>query len=367
MFFWRLALVSQGKYLKLGKRSKKTEQNTKNVTLPSLQKYDILNIQNKRRVAEKIMQKTKELSVKPSFLHTVKKHWILLLMLLPALAYVVIFSYIPMTGIVLAFKDYQYAGGIYNSPWSGLENFNALLVAGKLGQVTRNTLLYNIAFIVLGVVFEMGSAILLNEIVFRKFKKTAQTFMFLPYFISWVVAGAIMYNVFNYERGVVNHLLTAMNLEAFDLYNTPGAWPFILVFLKLWKGTGYGSVVYLAAITGLDQEMFEAATIDGARAWQKVRYITIPSLIPTMMILVLLAVGNIFRGDFGLFYQTVKSSALLQPVTDVIDTYVFRLLINNSDVGVSAAAGLYQSVLCFITITICNKLVKKVQPDYALY
>lgn len=153
------------------------------------------------------MQKTKELSVKPSFLHTVKKHWILLLMLLPALAYVVIFSYIPMTGIVLAFKDYQYAGGIYNSPWSGLENFNALLVAGKLGQVTRNTLLYNIAFIVLGVVFEMGSAILLNEIVFRKFKKTAQTFMFLPYFISWVVAGAIMYNVFNYERGVVNHLL----------------------------------------------------------------------------------------------------------------------------------------------------------------
>ena len=228
-------------------------------------------------------------------------------------------------------------------------------------------MLYNIAFIFLGVVFEMGTAVLLNEIVFKKYKKVMQTFMFLPYFISWVVAGAIMYNIFNYERGVFNSLLTMIGLQPFDLYNTPGAWPPVLIFLKLWKSTGYGSVVYLAAITGLDQEMFEAATIDGANVWQRIRYITVPSLVPTMMILVLLAIGNIFRGDFGLFYQTVKSSALLQPVTDVIDTYVFRLLISNSDVGVSAAAGLYQSVLCFITITICNKLVKKVQPDYALY
>lgn len=301
------------------------------------------------------------------FLKTVKKHWILLLMLLPAVSYVIIFNYIPMTGIVLAFKNYQYAGGVYGSPWVGLGNFKALIIAGKLGQVTRNTLLYNIAFIFLGVVFEMGTAILLNEIVFKKFKKTAQTFMFLPYFISWVVAGAIMYNMFNYERGVVNSMLTTIGLAPFDLYNTPSAWPPILIFLKMWKGTGYGSVVYLAAITGLDQEMFEAATIDGANVWQKIRHITIPSLIPTMMILVLLAIGNIFRGDFGLFYQTVKSSALLQPVTDVIDTYVFRLLITNSDVGVSAATGLYQSVLCFITISICNWLVKKVQPDYALY
>lgn len=313
------------------------------------------------------MGKNKANEYKLPFFKTAKKHWILLLMLLPAVAYVIIFSYIPMTGIVLAFKDYQYAGGIYGSPWSGLNNFQSLLIAGKLWEVTRNTFLYNLAFIALGVVFEMGSAILLNEIVFKKFKKIAQTSMFLPYFISWVVAGAIMYNVFNYERGVVNHILNLIGLEAFDLYNTPEAWPFVLIFLKIWKGTGYGSVVYLAAITGLDQEMFEAATIDGAKAWQKVRYITIPSLIPTMMILVLLAIGNIFRGDFGLFYQTVKSSALLQPVTDVIDTYVFRLLINNSDVGVSAAAGLYQSVLCFITITICNQLVKKAQPDYALY
>ncbi len=297
----------------------------------------------------------------------IRKHWMLFLMLLPAVIYVVVFSYIPMTGIVLAFKKYNYNGGIYFSPWNGLNNFRALLISGKLWGVTRNTILYNVAFIALGVVLEMGSAILLNEIRNKYFKKISQSFMFLPYFISWVVAGAIVYNIFSYERGVANNVLAAMGNERFDLYNTPGAWPFVLIFLKLWKQTGYGSVVYLAAITSMDQEMFEAASLDGANAWQKIRYLTIPSLRPTMMTLVLLAIGNIFRGDFGLFYQTVKSSALLQPVTDVIDTYVFRLLISTGDVGVSAAAGFYQSVLCFVTIMCANALVKKVNPDYALY
>ena len=288
-------------------------------------------------------------------------------MLLPAVIYVLIFSYIPMTGILLAFKKYNYAGGIYGSPWNGLANFKALAISGKLGLVTRNTLLYNIAFIALGVVFEMGSAILLNELRNKYFKKMSQSLMFLPYFISWVVAGAIMYNIFNYERGVFNHVLNLFGAAPFDLYNSPKTWPYILVFLKLWKQTGYGSVVYLAAITGLDQEMFEAASIDGANAWQKIRYLTIPSLRATMMTLVLLAIGNIFRGDFGLFYQTVKSNAILEPMTDVIDTYVFRLLIDTGNIGVSAAAGLFQSVLCFVTITVCNKLVKMVNPDYALY
>lgn len=310
------------------------------------------------------MEKTR---TKTPFLKVLRRHWLLLLMLLPSLIYVIIFSYIPMTGIILAFKKYQYSGGIYLSPWNGLNNFKALLISGKLGMVTRNTLLYNIAFIFLGVVFEMGSAILLNELFSKVFKKVTQSLMFLPYFISWVVAGAIMYNIFNYEKGVFNHVVTMLGGTAFDLYNTPAAWPVVIIFLRIWKQTGYGSVVYLAAITGLDQEMFEAASIDGASAWQKIRYLTIPSLMPTMMILVLLGIGNIFRGDFGLFYQTVRSSALLQPTTDVIDTYVFRLLIDNGDIGVSAAASLYQSVLCFVTIMISNALVKRANPDYALY
>lgn len=314
-----------------------------------------------------VRSSARPLPTRRSFLSNIRKHWLLLVMLLPAVAYVLVFSYAPMSGLVLAFKKYQYRGGIYHSPWNGLDNFRALLISGKLGMATRNTILYNLGFILLGVVFEMGSAILLNELLCKPFKKTSQTLMFLPYFISWVVVSAIVYNVFNYERGVVSNLLKALGSQPFDLYNTPKAWPAVLIALKLWKQTGYGSVVYLAAITGLDQEIFEAATIDGANAWQKVRHITIPMLLPTMMIMVLLGVGNIFRGDFGLFYQTVKSSAILQPYTEVIDTYVFKLLITDGNIGVSAAAGLYQSVLCFITINVCNLLVKRVQPDYALY
>ena len=301
------------------------------------------------------------------FKKVIKKHWMLLLMLAFPVIYVFVFSYVPMSGIIMAFKNYNYKGGIYFSPWNGLANFRALLIAKKLGPVTRNTLLYNIVFIFLGTILQVGSAILLNEIGGKVYKKTAQAFMFLPYFISWVVAGAIMYNVFNYERGIMNQVITGLGGERFDLYNKPGAWPFVLTFLKMWKGTGYGSVVYLAAITSIDQEMFEAASLDGANAWQKIRYLTIPSLVPTIVTMTLLAIGGIFRGDFGLFYQTVKSSALLEPVTDVIDTYVFRLLMSSSKVGVSAAAGLYQSVLCLITISIANALVKKVDPDYALY
>ncbi|MDD5846337.1 MAG: ABC transporter permease subunit [Lachnospiraceae bacterium] len=306
-------------------------------------------------------------SNKISYLRILRKHWMLLLMLAPSLVYVIVFSYVPMTGLVLAFKRYSQKGGIYFSPWCGLDNFRAMLIDGKIWMATRNTFLYNVAFIFLGVIFEMGSAILLNEIVSKHFRKISQSLMFLPYFISWVVVSAIMYNIFNYEKGVFNHVLTLLGSTPTDLYNTPKAWPFVLIFLRLWKQTGYGSVVYLAAITGLDQEMFEAASIDGASEWQKIRYLTIPCLRPTMITLVLLAIGNIFRGDFGMFYQTVKSSALLQPYTDVIDTYIFRLLINSGNVGVSSASGLYQSVLCFITIMICNHLVKKANPDYALY
>jgi len=309
----------------------------------------------------------KQQNGKVPFTKVVKKHWMLLLMLLPSVIYVLVFSYIPMTGIVMAFKNYTFKGGIYGSPWVGLQNFRALMLSGKLGMVTRNTILYNVAFIFLGLVFEVGSAILLNEIFSKWFKKIAQSLMFLPYFISWVVAGAIMYNLFNYEKGVFNHVLELIHLAPVDIYNTPAAWPVILIILKLWKSVGYGSVIYLAAITGLDQEMFEAASIDGASAWQKIRYLTIPSLVPTMMTMTLLAIGNIFRGDFGLFYQTVKSSAILQPTTEIIDTYIFKLLIGTGDVGVSAASGLFQSVLCFFTIMTVNAVVKKMNPDYALF
>ena len=296
-----------------------------------------------------------------------RRNWLLFVMLLPAIAYVIVFAYWPMTGVVLAFKDFKTKLGIYNSPWVGMRNFKFLQISGKLGMLTSNTLLYNLAFIAVGVLLEMGFAIILNEVVGRKFKKTLQTVMFLPYFISWVVVSAIMFNMFNYEKGTINNVIVALGGSRFDLYNTGSAWPVTLVIVNAWKKTGYGMVVYLAAITGLDQEIFEAASIDGANVWQKIRHITIPSLVPQMMILVLLALGNVFRGDFGMFYQTIKDNSILLPYTDILDTYVYRSLMQTGDIGMSAAAGLYQSVLCFVTICAANFTVKKLQPDYALF
>lgn len=301
-----------------------------------------------------------------NFWKTVKRSRVLLLMLLPATVFVIIFSYIPMAGIVLAFKNFNYADGIFGSPWNGLENFQYLFVSNKIWTLTRNTLLYNIAFIFLGVVFEVGSAIILSEITGKVFKKFAQGFMFLPYFISWVVVATIMLNIFG-TNGVLNSILSNFGITDFSIYKQVKEWPIVLVIVRLWKQTGYGSVVYLAAIAGISKELYEAADIDGANVWQKIRYITIPSLKPTIMIMVLLALGNVFRGDFGMFYQLVGSNQLLLNTSDIIDTYIYRMLTTSPNIGLTAAAGLYQSILCFVTIVAANFIVKKVDPDYTLF
>lgn len=304
---------------------------------------------------------------KKTFFQTIWDKKVLLLMLLPAFAFTIIFAYIPMSGIVLAFKNYRYADGIWGSPWIGLTNFKFLLLSGKLWPITRNTLLYNLAFIIVGMVFQIGFAVILSEISGKVFKKFAQSAMFLPHFISWVVVAAIAYNIFNYEKGVMNNIFASLGANRVNVYNNPKLWPYILVFLKTWKGIGYGSVVYLASISGLNQEMFEAAEIDGANIWQRIFKIILPSLTPTIMIMLLLALGGIFRGDFGLFYQLVKTNQILLPSTDIIDTFVFRALMSSSDVGMASAAGLFQSVVCFLTIVFFNYCVKKAEPDYALY
>ena len=307
------------------------------------------------------------MKIKQPFLLTLKRNWLLLIMLLPAIAYTVLFSYVPMAGIVVAFKDYSVRRGIFGSKWCGFDNFLYLKLSGKLWTLTRNTLLYNFAFIVTGIILQIGFAVILNELIGRKVKKFCQTVMFLPHFVSWVVVAAIMYNFFNYEKGVVNNVFSALGIPLFDLYNKPNAWPLTLVIINAWKGTGYGSVVYLAAITGLDQEMFEAANIDGANIWQKIRYITIPCLAPTTMIMFLLALGRVFRGDFGMFYQTVGSNARLLTTADILDTYIYRAMLSSGNFPQSSAGGLYQSVLCFVTILAANFTVKKIQPDYTLF
>ena len=301
------------------------------------------------------------------FTSQIKRSKVLLCMLIPALAYVILFCYIPMTGVSLAFKNFKYALGIFKSPWCGWDNFRYLFVTGKIWSLTRNTLLYNIAFIFLGLLFEVGFAILLSEINNKLFKKIAQGFMFLPYFISWVVVGMIAYNFLNVEHGTINTLIAKLGGEKINFYGTTWVWPFILVFFSAWKNVGYGTVLYLAAIMGIDTEIYEAAQIDGANIFQRIFKVTIPCLVPTLIILTLLAVGNIFRGDFQMFYQLVGNNGPLFNATDVIDTFTFRSLIQSGEVGMSAAAGLYQSVFCFITIVFTNFLVKKYDPDYSLF
>lgn len=288
-------------------------------------------------------------------------------MLLPSVLYVFLFSYIPMGGIVLAFKNYNYREGIWGSPWCGFKNFEFFFKSGQAFTVTRNTILYNTAFIIVNTVLQMSLAIFISEIPGKRFKKTMQSFMFLPYFISWVVVSVIVFNFLSYDYGIINSLRTSLGMNKIDFYTTPHYWIAILILVNAWKGVGYGTVIYLAAIMNIDVSLYESAEIDGANAWQKIFNITIPSLYPTMVILILLAIGNIFRGDFQMFYQLVGTNGLLFNYTDVIDTFTFRALITSNDVGMAAASGLYQSVFCFITIMVANYLVKCYDKDYSLF
>ena len=231
----------------------------------------------------------------------------------------------------------------------------------------RNTLLYNIAFITAGVILEVGFAIIVNELGSKWFKKVFQSFMFLPFFISWVVVLAIVDAIFGYDSGIINNLLQSLGMERFNVYVNAAPWPFLLVFFKAWKQTGYGSIVYLAAITGMDQEIVDAAEIDGANIWQRIRYITIPGLKPTIIIMTLLAVGNIFRGDFGMFYQLIGNNSVLLEVGDILDLYIYRAMVSSSNLGMASAAGFYQSILCFFTILAANWMVRKYDPEYSLF
>ncbi|MDQ0171320.1 ABC transporter permease [Paenibacillus tundrae] len=305
--------------------------------------------------------------MKKGFWGDVVQYRTLLLMLLPAVIFFFVFAYIPMAGIVLAFKQFNYSGGIFGSPWNGLDNFRFFFQSGDAWTVTRNTALYNLAFIIVNNVFQIMMAILLFEVANKWFRKIFQTMMFLPYFISWVVVGAIAYNLFNFEYGTLNVVLKFFGLNPIDVYNTASYWPIILILVSAWKAVGYGTIMYLAAITSIDSEMYEAAEIDGANIFQRIWRITIPNLFPTVIILVLLAIGNIFRGDFGMFYNMVGNNGLLFSSTDVIDTFVFRSLITSNDIGMSSAAGFYQSVLGLITILIANYAVRKYDKDRALF
>lgn len=301
------------------------------------------------------------------FLKKLYKYRIFLLMLSPAVIYTLIFAYYPMTGIVLAFKKYSYAGGIWGSPWNGLENFKFFFKSGQAGLVTRNTVLYNLLFIAINMITQIAVAIFLTEVRNKHFRKISQSIMFLPYFISWVIVGVMAFNIFSSDYGFMNRLITLFGEKKISFYTKPEVWPFILVFFNVWKNIGYGSVMYLAAIMGIDTSIYEAAAIDGANVFQRIFKVTIPMIMPTATILLLLSVGGIFKGNFDMFYNLVGNNGLLYNYTDVIDTLTFRALISSNNFGMSAAIGLYQSVLCFITILAVNKLVGLYDKDYTLF
>ena len=296
-----------------------------------------------------------------------KRNMVLFLMLLPAIVYFIIFAYIPMTGMVLAFKNYNYIDGIYKSPWNGLKNFKFLFNGGKIFQVAFNTFAYNIVFIAVNQTLQVVTAILLTEIGSKRFRKLSQSAIFLPYFISWVIVGGFIYNLFNYEYGSVNNFLQALGKAPVDMYSNVGAWKYILVLVNAWKWVGYGSVIYLAAITGIDKEIYEAAAIEGAGKFRQIFSITLPLIVPQIVTLVLLDVGRIFKGDFQMFYQVTGNNPLLYETTDVIDTFVVRSLLQLQDVGMSSAAGLMQSVINFVILVTVNAVVKHFESDYALF
>ena len=288
-------------------------------------------------------------------------------MIMPAVAYFILFSYIPMPGIVIAFKKFTYSGGVFGSPWIGFENFRFFFMSGDALKVTRNTILYNLAFMSVNTVLQVASGVMLASMIGRKIKKFLQSAMFLPYFISWVVVGAFVYNMFSYEYGAMNTFLRGFGVEPVNVYGNTGSWKYILVILRAWKDIGYGTVLYLAAIMGIDQEIYEAADIDGANIFQKVRVITLPYLTPTIVTLTLLGISHIFRGDFGMFYNIIGNNGMLFDATDVIDTYVVRALRQTQEFGMSAAVGAYQSVFNLGTILLVNGLVRKFLPEYALF
>lgn len=295
----------------------------------------------------------------------------LIFLSLPGALWFLVFAYLPMFGVVLAFKRFRVNGGFINSlitsEWVGLENFEFLFNSSDVWIILRNTVLYNLVFIVLGIVLPIIVALMLNELHSKKMGKIYQTAMFLPYFLSWVVVSYCLYAFLNPEKGYINGILASMGKEGVSWYTEAGYWPWIIVLMSQWKGIGYNTVVYLASICGIDGSYYEAALIDGASKWQQIKFITIPLLKPVIIILFILSIGRIFSADFGLFYQLPRNSGALYSVTNVIDTYVYRALTSMGEIGMSSAAALFQSTVGFVLIMLTNWIVKKVDNDSALF
>ena len=288
----------------------------------------------------------------------VKENSLLFILGAPAVLFILAFNYIPMFGTVIAFEDYS-PRTMFLSPWVGLRNFKFLLETPLFGRLVTNTLGLNTLFITATTFFAVTTALLLNEVRVIWFKRLAQSVMYLPFFMGWTIVAMVLYGLIDYQVGTINALLTKVGIERIIMTDKPEIWPFILTAIRVWKGTGAGCIVYLAALTGIDPQLYEAAAIDGAGRFQRMWHISLPGILPVIILLVLLDIGRIFFGDVGMIYAIVQDKAQLYATTDVIDTYILRALRSNSNYGFSAAAGLLQSVLGFILVFGSNWLAKK--------
>lgn len=302
-----------------------------------------------------------------SFGHELKRNKVLFLMLTPTILFFIVFCYIPMPGAYIAFVNYNMNKGIFASPFVGMKNFEFLIKNGALWNITKNTLLYNLVFLTLENLVEITFAVMLSEVANKLFKKISQSVILLPYFISMVIVGVFAYNFFNYNSGFVNTILTSLGSVKHDFYSDPGIWKYIIVAFHLWSVTGYGMIVYLATISGISTDIYEAAYIDGASVWQRIRYITVPMLKPTFILLFLFGLGGILKGSFDLFYNLIGNNSILYPQTDIIDTYVFRSLVGQYNFSMGAAVGFYQSIFGLILVLVVNLIVRKIEPDSALF
>lgn len=301
-----------------------------------------------------------------SFRQRLKCNHQLFLLSLPALAFVFIFSYIPLYGVIIPFKEYNYSSGLWASPWIGFQNFAFLFNSSDAWTITFNTIGLNATFIATATVLSLAVALLLHR-VRRRAVKVYQTFLFFPYFVSWVVASYALLGFLDMDKGYINQVLTFFGVDPILWYNEPGPWPVILTLANAWKNCGYFAVIYYAGLLGIDAEIYEAAEIDGASPLQQDLRISIPILKPLISVLVLLQVGKIFVGNFDMFYNLTRDSALLYPTTDIIDTFVYRALRQTGDIGMAAAAGLYQGVVGFFIVISANALIRRINPENALF
>lgn len=291
----------------------------------------------------------------------------------PTFIWYILFCYLPMFGLIIAFKKYRIFPGksfiqnLFMSDWVKFDNFKFFITNNTFSMLLRNTLLYNIVFIILGIVVPVTLALMINELYSKRLSKTYQTMMFFPHFLSWVVVSYFVYAFLNPTKGLINNIIISTGGEPILWYSEPKYWPFIFVFMALWKGTGYSMVVYLASITGIDHSLYEAAMLDGASKWQQAKYITLPMLKTIIIVMFILSVGRIFYSDFGLFWQVTQGVPnSLHKVASTFDTFIYSALRGSTPIGRTAAASLFQSICCCITILLANWIVRKIDSDSAI-